>query len=296
MAQRRIATRLYWSMPLVVVTALVAIAAAVSGADGSTAVIRHERFSAASGSASKEVSANWAGYVATAPSTSYTSVTASWTQPKVTCGTTDAGSASAFWVGLGGYASESESLEQVGTSSDCDSKTGTPTYYAWYELLPDPPTTIKSLKVAPGDRITTSVNILDGNTVLVQVKNRTRKTSFTKKLAMANPDSTSAEWIAEAPSACNGNRCSTVSLANFGSVQFTGIAALGNGIGGTLTANPGWTTTSISLVANTRRGFFPGPETFSRATTSGAGANPGDATTDGRSFTVTWSADGSATG
>jgi hypothetical protein len=61
-----------------------------------------------------EVSANWSGYVVSAPSTSYTSVTATWRQPTVSCGVTDAGSSAAFWVGLGGYSQTSQALEQVG--------------------------------------------------------------------------------------------------------------------------------------------------------------------------------------
>ena len=35
--------------------------------------------------------------------------------------------------------------------------------------------------------------------MLVQIKNRTRHTSFTKRLTMAAPDLSSAEWIVEAP-------------------------------------------------------------------------------------------------
>ena len=139
------------------------------------------------------------------------------------------------------------------------------------------------------------MNITGSDTVLVQVKNRTRKTSFTKSLTFENPDLSSAEWIAEAPSSCNGYRCVTLPLSNFKSVQFSKIAAIGNGIGGTLTANPGWTTTAISLVADNRNAFFPGPQTYAGASSSSAGASPGDAATDGRSFTVTWSSNDAAT-
>ena len=42
--------------------------------------------------------------------------------------------ASAFWVGLDGYSSTS--VEQLGTDSDCVS--GKPSYYAWYEMYPNP--------------------------------------------------------------------------------------------------------------------------------------------------------------
>ena len=51
---------------------------------------------------------------------------------------------------------------------------------------------------------------------------------------------------------------------DFGSVQFTKLAALGNSAGGTLTSNPDWTSTSVSLVPTGERGYFPGLDRFSR--------------------------------
>jgi hypothetical protein len=279
-----------------VVGTLAAVALAVNAAvAGETAEPGAHSFSASRTRAGTDVSANWAGYVTTSADTTFTSVTASWRQPSVDCSQTGAGSASAFWVGLGGYDPSSEALEQIGSSADCDSEAGKPTYYAWYELVPNPSVTIKSLKVSPGDVITTSVNIVAGGTVLVQVKNRTRKTSFTKKLRFATPDLTSAEWIAEAPSACSSFQCTTLPLSDFGSVGFTRVAAIGNGTGGTLTANPGWTTTAITLVADGGRGIFPGPQRFVRASSSTAGASPAADATNGRSFTVRWTSGQSAT-
>jgi hypothetical protein len=239
-----------------------------------------------------DVSANWAGYVATGASTSYTSVTGTWRQPKVTCGANDAGAASAFWVGLGGYFSSSQALEQIGTSADCDSTTGRPSYYAWYELVPNASVNIPNFPVSPGNVITTSVNIVNnGQSVMLQIKNRSRRNkTFTTTLPFANADLSSAEWVAEAPASCSQYRCRQLSLSNFGTVEFTKVAALGNAIGGTLTANPGWTSTSISLVPTQSSGFYPGPDRFSGAATSTAGARPSAPTTDGRGFSVAWSA------
>ncbi|HEX4518775.1 MAG TPA: G1 family glutamic endopeptidase [Gaiellaceae bacterium] len=271
----------------VAVLAVSALAAAGLGANAAHA--GHETFAAVS-SLDSSTSANWAGYVVTQPSTTYTSVTATWKEPKVACGSDNAGESSAFWVGLGGSSQTSQALEQVGTSADCDSTTGKPYYYAWYELVPANSVTTK-LVVHPGDTITTSVNVLDGTTIELQVKNRTRHTSFTTKLPYATPDLTSAEWIAEAPSACDSFRCRQIPLSNFGSVSFTKIAAIGNAVGGTLTANPGWTSTAISLVPDGNgRGYLPGPDQFSSRATSTAGATPGAASADGRSFAVQYTA------
>jgi hypothetical protein len=235
-----------------------------------------------------DVSANWAGYVITGAYTSYTSVTGTWKQPQITCTASDGGASSAFWVGLGGYYTSSQSLEQIGTSADC-SAAGKATYYAWYELVPQGSVTISDFPVSAGDVITTSVNVVgDGSSVLLQLKNRTTRKTFTKTLPFASVDSSSAEWVAEAPSACNQYRCRQLSLSNFGSVQFTKVAALGNSIGGTLTSNAGWTSTAISLVPTQRAGFFPGPDRFSTAASSPAGATTSAPTTDGRGFTVSW--------
>ena len=164
----------------------------------------------------------------------------------------------AFWVGLGGYATTSQALEQIGTDADC-SRSGKPTYYAWYELVPEPPVNLKTFKINAGDTITTSVNVT-GSTVLLQLKNRTRGTVFTKRVTTSNLDLTSAEWIAEAPSSCTSGGCTPVPLANFGNVAFSRIATIGNAHGGTLT-DPSWSAVPIQLVPKARGGgFFPGPE------------------------------------
>jgi hypothetical protein len=44
-----------------------------------------------------------------------------WVQPKVTC-TAGQPSYSAFWVGLGGFSTDAQALEQIGTESNCDSR------------------------------------------------------------------------------------------------------------------------------------------------------------------------------
>jgi hypothetical protein len=249
------------------------------------AVVGARANATASSVAAMDVSTNWAGYAVSAASTTFTSVTGTWKEPKVTCGAGDAGTSSAFWVGLGGLNASSQALEQIGTSAEC-SNLGQPTYYAWYELVPSASVNLK-LKINPGDTITTSVNVINGTTVEVQVKNRTTRTSFTKKLTFATPDLTSAEWIAEAPAQCDQFRCTSVPLANFSSVSFSRIAALGNGLGGTIT-NPAWTSSSIQLVPSSSRGFFPGPNRFATDAGSAAGATPGQVSTDGTGFTVTW--------
>lgn len=249
-------------------------------------------------------SSNWAGYAVSDPTTlatgttdpaqatplQFTSVTATWKVPKVTCDLDSSPAYSAFWVGLGGYSDAAQALEQIGVDADCSDK-ARPTYYAWYELVPASSVQVRSLKVGGGDTVTASVNV-SGTDVLVQVKNRTRRTSFTRHLPMAAPDLTSAEWIAEAPSACSEiGDCRVLPLANFGSVGFTRIATIADAHPGTL-VDPAWSAAAISLVPHSGgRAFFGEPDDASPA-----GAAPAAATADGRGFTVGWVADATRSG
>jgi hypothetical protein len=260
----------------------------------STVVLAAAFEAATAGAAGVDVSSNWSGYAVTGAgstantavtSMSFTDVTATWTQPAATC-TPGRTTSAAIWVGLGGYTVGSNSLEQTGTSADCDGN-GRATYYAWYELVPADSVTIK-LKIFPGDTVTSSV-LVKSTDVLVQVKNRTRHTVFTKHLPMASPDLTSAEWIAEAPSACSASFCRTIPLTNFGSVTFSKVAALGNGQGGTLTG-AGWDLTPIQLVPHAHRVFGD----VNGSSSSSAGANPVDVSADGSSFSVNWVANATA--
>ena len=153
-----------------------------------------------------QVSSNWAGYAlaGTNPDTTpvtYTNVTGTWVQPKATCAAGE--SYSAFWVGLGGFAADSQALEQIGTESNCTAS-GRAVYAAWYEILPAPSIPIR-MKIRPGDRITTAV-LVQGTQVILQITNRTTHVRVTKRATVAAPDLTSAEWIAEAPSECSSCR------------------------------------------------------------------------------------------
>jgi len=240
-----------------------------------------------------ESSTNWAGYAVMSPDAtttpmSFTSVTGTWTQVAAACGTGDANAASAVWVGLGGYSTTSQALEQIGTDADC-SPSDTPSYYAWYEIVPDPPVNLP-LKINPGDTITTSVNV-SGSTVLLQLKDHTRHVTFTKSLTASLLDLTSAEWIAEAPAECSSNTaCKQLALTDFGSVSFARTYAVGNDADGTITG-PGWSATAIQLVPHAQR--FYGASNQSTSGTPGAGAMPYGLTANGTGFTITWQANAS---
>jgi Peptidase A4 family len=228
-------------------------------------------FAAPAVASAASASSNWAGYAVASvdPATpvAYTSVSGTWVQPVANCNASPA-AFSAFWVGLGGDSDTSQALEQIGTESDCTAG-GQATYGVWYELVPDASVRVK-LKVYPGNRISANVTV-NGQLVIVNLKNLTRKTSFTKRLFMSAPDVSSAEWIAEAPSACTSSGdCWTLPLTNFGTVSFTSAKALAAGHGGTI-VDPGWAAKAIELQSFT-------------------GAVPSELSADGGSFSVTWAA------
>ena len=229
-------------------------------------------------------SSNWAGYGLTAAPggsvTAFSNVFGTWVQPAVTCTAGAAASYSAFWVGLGGLTETSTALEQTGTDANCSSS-GTASYSAWYEIIPAPPVRVK-LAVRPGDTISAAVTIT-GKTVAMRLRNVTLHTVVNKKVKLSRPDLTSAEWIAEAPSACNGNgSCKTLPLANFGTVDFVNAAATGSKHSG-LIADPAWSTTTIELDAS--RGSSPiGNFTGDDSTAS---AVPSPLTATG-GFSVAW--------
>jgi hypothetical protein len=195
-------------------------------------------------------SSNWAGYAAHGSGASYRSVQGSWVQPSATCvrGTP---TYSSYWVGIGGYSSASQALEQVGTEVDCGSL-GRVSSSAWYELVPAPSVPVP-LTVRPGDVMQAAVSV-SGRSVNVTLNDVTRGQGFHKTIRASALDVSSAEWIVEAPSECIGaNSCQTLPLANFGSATFSSASTQTiSGRVGTI-ANPAWQTTKISLRPTSRR-------------------------------------------
>jgi hypothetical protein len=161
-------------------------------------------------------SSNWSGYAAEStisnPSNNYVkSVTGSWTVPILTC---TAGQATyvATWVGIDGYSDST--VEQTGTEQQCSS-TGALSYYAWYEMYPNP---MKQLfKVNPGDVMTATVTHKSSSSFLLTIKDATTGTSQSVTAKVQGAKLQSAEWIVEAPSSSSG----VLPLANFGVAYFT---------------------------------------------------------------------------
>jgi hypothetical protein len=183
-------------------------------------------------------STNWSGYAVTGSNGSVTHVTGSWVVPAVSCSSTPNGYSS-LWVGIDGDGSNT--VEQIGTDSDCVSLLGaqnTKTYYAWFEFYPKGAYLIGSYNsktglcqsncVSEGDVITAEVSCGGGGakghggsaftvTITDKPANGAASWSFSTSSSVASAQQASAEWIAEAPSSGG-----VLPLAEFNYVAFSG--------------------------------------------------------------------------
>jgi Peptidase A4 family len=271
---------------------VLAASAALVGA-GATAA------SAQTVNAQQATSANWAGYIvhSNTGNGQFSSVSGSWVVPAVSSSssTGQGRGYSAFWVGLGGSSDQSQALEQVGTSSD--TVNGQTQYYAWYELVPAPETQL-NLAVHPGDHVTGKVTV-NGSRVTVSLSDQATGQSVTKQLQMSNPDTSSAEWIAEAPaSVSQGGNTQILPLADFGKVTFTGASATSGGHTGSI-SDPDWSVEQVALDGAGSGSQFGGAgipfsALGSGVGQSGAGAQTSSLSSDGSSFSVSYASDGAA--
>jgi len=194
---------------------LVAASLAAGSPNSTQAVLKHGPPAFLVG---HSASLNWAGYSSYGTNGTFTDVKGSWTQPSASC--TKQATYSSFWVGLDGY--NSNSVEQLGTEADCSH--GRPSYYAWWEMYPNPSNTIARFTVTPTHSYTGEVKYNGGGSFTLSLRDNTSGQTFSTNQTLANPSLSSAEWIAEAPSMCAGN-CRVLSLTNFGTVNFSGSSA-----------------------------------------------------------------------
>ena len=188
------------------------------------------------------LSTNWAGYAALTSLASpqngaVSDVKGSWTVPAVNCSVTP-NAYSSFWIGIDGYSSNT--VEQLGTDSDCSS--GSPRYYAWYEMYPKYPYLI-GISVTPGDVMSAEVKYQGNSNFLLTIKDVTTGASFSTTQRSKFAKRSSAEWIAEAPSSSGG----VLPLADFGTAQFQSASATLNGHTGSIN-DSSWQYDAITMV------------------------------------------------
>jgi hypothetical protein len=246
---------------------------------------RHGRASAWS------TSTNWAGYDAAGGT--FTSVTASWTQPAV-APDSSVDRYAAFWVGLDGDGSTT--VEQIGTEGM--SARGVARYFAWYEMYPAN-FIATDLEVRPGDQFTGTVTSDGAGSFTLALVNHTTGRSFTttRHEDPLNPAMlASAEVIAETPSDRNG----VLPLAKFGIVDFSQCAFNGQPVAAfsldniTLTARGGASLAATSPLGPDGASFFVSDDFTAPVTTvrgAGAGAHGAGETWHHAPFALRFSAD-----
>ena len=239
-----------WCLVLAVVVLTVGAALTASSASaGSVAGPGNEGFSPGApvqlvgftaahgrGESDQAQSTNWSGYAARTGT--YTSVSASWTQPAGSCSRGDR--YAAFWVGLDGYTSTS--VEQTGSEVGCIGRTAR--YYAWYEMYPNASVTYAD-PVGAGDHFSASVTYEGNNSYSLFITDSTQGWSHTTVQSLSGAPRSSAEVIVEAP--CCRSSGGILPLADFGTMSFTSSDANGSAIG-----NAGGLT-EIVMVDNARR-------------------------------------------
>ncbi len=164
-------------------------------------------------------STNWSGYAASG--STFSSASASWVQPAGTC--TSTSTYSAFWVGLDGF--KSKTVEQTGSEVDC--RSGSPVYYAWYEMYPGAAINYSN-PVSPGDGFTASVTA-SGTAFTLKLTDTTEGWTRTEHRNLKSAKKSSAEVIAEAP--CCTSKGAVLPLTDFGTVSFTRAEVDGTPIG-----------------------------------------------------------------
>jgi hypothetical protein len=153
-------------------------------------------------------------------------------------------------------------------------------------MVPSDSVTIP-LTVQPGDTVFASVTVV-GRSVRVAIADRTTGATFTRTLHPSVLDTTSADWIAEAPSTCFGSStCVVEPLANFGSVSFASARATSTtGHAGPI-SDSAWSATVIDMAADAGPpGFRPGDRFAGALGLKEATTGPLSASGDGFAVTV----------
>src|SRR5439155_13596358 len=101
--------------------------------------------------------------------------------------------------------------------------------------------------VRAGDTIAARVAV-SAHRVRLDLVDRTTGAAVTRTLRAVTVDTTSAEWMAEAPSLCDERGfCATQPLADFGTASFTAARATTTGGHAGAIRDPAWCAVAISL-------------------------------------------------
>ena len=141
---------------------------------------------------------NWGGYIAPGTSGEFTTASADWTVPAVTC--LAKRNLYAPWVGIDGDGDDT--VEQTGVATSC--RTGSPVESAWYEMYPSAPV-YYSNPISAGDGIVASVTskaVAGGTKFTLTISDTTQGwTETVNRTPSESPSRLSAEAVIESPNA-----------------------------------------------------------------------------------------------
>lgn len=157
---------------------------------------------------------------------SFTTVSGSWVATSPT-GNGSSTTADGTWIGIGGV--NTNDLIQVGTENTITAG-GRVSTSAFYELIPAGPVYLNTVPVKPGDSLSASITETSTGQWTINLTNQTTNVSYSINVTYTSSHA-SAEWIEEDPSYASGG---LVPFDNFGTANFSGSAATGDGTSYTL--------------------------------------------------------------
>src|SRR4051812_11646879 len=177
---------------------------------------------------------NWSGYNqgSLEKGKRFSAITGTWTVPTATQHKAGEAESSATWVGIGGGCQDTgctttdQTLIQAGTGQDVNAS-GKKHYYAWYELIPAPSTTV-ALPVAPGNTISVAIKQTKTAGVWsIVIRNVSTGKSFSKTVQYGSTMG-SAEWIEETPLVIGTGGTGISAMPRLGTVHFRNATANGS--------------------------------------------------------------------
>ncbi|HWC40258.1 MAG TPA: G1 family glutamic endopeptidase [Acidimicrobiales bacterium] len=185
-------------------------------------------------------STNWSGYnqgTVEQGSKLFNQISGTWTVPTATQHKAGEAENSSSWIGIGGGCVDASctatdaSLIQTGTEQDVAAN-GTPSYSAWWEIIPAPSLTISTMKVSPGD--TMHANIAEvvpfSDVWTITLQDQTKGETFTQTVPYASTHLT-AEWITETPTLIGTSGASLAAMPNLSGANFSAAKTNSAGAG-----------------------------------------------------------------
>ena len=183
---------------------------------------------------------NWYGYNQGALETGkslFHSVSGDWIVPSASQHTSGNDEYSSTWIGIGGGCVTADctvtdsTLIQTGTEQDV-SASGSPSYSAWWEVIPGPGLTISNFKVSPGDHMHADISEVVQNSEVwkITLQDVTKGETFTQTVPYTSTYG-SAEWIQETPLVFGTGGAGLAALPNLSTNSFSLAKANGASAG-----------------------------------------------------------------